>query len=284
MGANLALENTADAWGREETPRLGQNSGSWGALMTRQNPGPDRAPSPPTRYLTQSSPPSHTDLSYSDRVRNMVRAGESGSGYSGILRANTSPPATNSPTPPHYQGHSPSCACARHPCSPLSHTCLLLVDRSSRRGDWANELTRRASGGPGWAGQRPFFRFKSRVVARGARNWRRVVRVHFFRVLVNCPKIVNWVILWRARLSEPWFDGSLSESVCPRLFSLSTRPAVSCIPRSSGSGADFLQVLWLPPGLNLGNNWMRLYRCWERVRSLQPTPPMARLLRKVGEF
>ena len=56
MGANLALENTADAWGREETPRLGQNSGSWGAPMTRQNPGPDRAPSPPTRYLTPSSP------------------------------------------------------------------------------------------------------------------------------------------------------------------------------------------------------------------------------------
>lgn len=171
MGANLALENTADAWGREETPWLGQNSGSWGAPMTRQNPGPDRAPRPPTRYLTPSPlPPSHTDLSYSDRVRNMVRAGESGSGYSGILRANTSPPATNSPTPPHCQGHSPSCACARHPFSPPSRTCLLLVDRSSRRGDWANELTRRASGGPGWAGQRSFFRFKSLVVARGARN------------------------------------------------------------------------------------------------------------------
>ena len=167
-------------------------------------------------YSTWNNLPSgekvFTPLSYSDRVRNMVRAGESGSGYSGILRANTSPPATNSPTPPHYQGHSPSCACARHSFSPPSRTCLLLVDRSSRRGDWANELTRRASGGPGWAGQRSLFRFKSLVVARGARNWRCVVIVHFFRVVVNLSQDCQlgnfmasqtvWTLVWWAPIRE----------------------------------------------------------------------------------
>ncbi|KAJ8784655.1 hypothetical protein J1605_008006 [Eschrichtius robustus] len=107
--------------------------------MTRQNPGPDRAPGPPTRNSHPISP-SHTDLSYSDRVRNMVRAGESGSGHSGILRAKTSPPAPNSPTPPHSQVSVTNCACALNPFSPPSYTCLLLVGRSSRRGDWANAL------------------------------------------------------------------------------------------------------------------------------------------------
>ena len=47
MGANLALENTADAWGREETPWLGQNSGSWGCpddtAEPRPRPGPESA-------------------------------------------------------------------------------------------------------------------------------------------------------------------------------------------------------------------------------------------------
>lgn len=107
--------------------------------MTRQNPGPDRAPGPPTRNFHPTSP-NHTNLSYSDRVRNMVRAGESGSGHSGILRAKTSPPAPNSPTPPHSQVSVTNCACARNPFSPPSCTCLLLVGRSSRRGDWANAL------------------------------------------------------------------------------------------------------------------------------------------------
>ena len=206
-GRKSSLGNTADAWERGLLPWPGQNLGSWGCpddtAEPRPRPGPESA-----HPLPEPIPPSHTDLSYSDRVRNMVRAGESGSGYSGILRANTSPPATTSPTPPHSQDHSPSCACARHLFSPPSRPCLLLVGRSSRRGDWANELT----GGPGRAGQRSFFRFKSSVVARGAWNWRRVVRIYVLRVVVNPTQDcqlrnfmagqIVWTLVWWVPIRE----------------------------------------------------------------------------------
>ena len=137
--------------------------------MTRQNPGRGPAPGLPTHNPEPMSPRC-TDLSYSDRVRNMARAGEGSSGSAGLLRANTSVAAPNSPTPPQNRSPAPNCACARDPFSPPSCACLLLVGRSSGRDDWANALPRQVSVGPGRAGQGSSFRFKRWVVARSAPN------------------------------------------------------------------------------------------------------------------
>lgn len=95
----------------KRSPRWAKH-GFLGRPMTRQNPGRGWAPGLPTQ---NSSPifPCRTYLSYSDRVRNMARAGEGGSGYAGILRANTSAPALNFPTLPQNRGPAPNCACAR---------------------------------------------------------------------------------------------------------------------------------------------------------------------------
>lgn len=144
--------------------------------MTRQNPGRSWAPGQPT-HNPNSISPHRTYLSYSDRVRNMARAGKGGSGYAGILRGNTSVLEPNSPTPPQNRDPAPNCACAHDLFSPPSCACLLLVGRNSSQGDWANGLPLPASVGQGRAGQGSFFRFKLQVVAGGAGNQSCAVRV-----------------------------------------------------------------------------------------------------------
>lgn len=267
----FSLENHSERLGRPRDPQAPPDLGSWGAPMTRQNPSPDRALGPPTRNPDPTSH-NHTDLSYSDRVRNMVTAGQSDSGYAGILRANTSPPAPRSPTPPHHWGPAPNCACAGDPLSPPSCVSLLLVGRSSRRGDWTNALPRQASVGPGRAGQRSLFRFKSRVVARGARSWRQVLRVRFFENVWPRPKVGNWENLYR-KLSwlNPWLDRLLADSRNPRQ---STWVPVSLRPLPS---RRFARSLARPAPARISSR-ARRERWWGALRCIR-----ARLLRKVSE-
>lgn len=129
LGTSLAWGLTAGG-GVGRSPRWAKR-GFLGRPMTRQNPGRGWAPGLPTPNPSPISPRC-TDLSYSDRVRNMARAGEGGSGYAGTLRANTSSPAPRSRTPPQNRGPAPNCACARDPFGPPPCACLLLVVGSSR--------------------------------------------------------------------------------------------------------------------------------------------------------
>lgn len=102
----------------------------------------------------------------------------------GIPRTNTTPTAPNSTTRPQHlrPPSAANCACARDLFSPPSCTCLLLAGLSSRRRDWANALPPRTSVSADGAGQGASFRFTLRVVARGAGNSRRVVRVSLLEV------------------------------------------------------------------------------------------------------
>lgn len=114
----------------QEIPTLGQTRVP-GAPHDTAEPRPRLGPWPAYPKLSPIFP-CRTYLSYSDRVRNMARVGEGGSGYTGTLRANTSAPAPNFPTLPQNRGPAPNRACARDPFNPPPCACLLLVVRSSR--------------------------------------------------------------------------------------------------------------------------------------------------------
>lgn len=144
--------------------------------MTRQNPGragprscPPRSPAPPP-------PPRRTDLSYSDRVRNMARA-EGGSGYAGSLRANTSPPAPSSPAPPQREALLPTARALATPSArpPVTASDWLVVVPADVIGPTC--LPARPRLVSGRAGPGPSGRFTALVVARGAPRRRRVERV-----------------------------------------------------------------------------------------------------------
>ena len=107
------MGNHSGRLGGQEIPKLDQ-PGFLERPMTRQNPGRSWAPGLPTH---NSNPifPCRTYLSYSDRVRNMARVGESGRDYARILRAYTSAPARNSPHRHRTEAPLPT---ARAPATP----------------------------------------------------------------------------------------------------------------------------------------------------------------------